>query len=180
MDCCLQHDFFDKPTRGSDVPRGLEIMLSLDAWGSTDYAMTFTSWGLHQSGVLVQDARELPSARMDLQYGASSALLKAKADLPSQLGQTTHTKGMPSDGADVLGVIQRPRTPETNATSQHATPTLRNTSLEPAASVSEHLHVPTDTLLDTRELGNATFEPDPLIIRNATTATLEPPRTVAM
>lgn len=71
-DCCLEKDFFERPVRlqgprGEEaVPRGMQVMLNMDAWGSIDYAMNYTFWGLYQSGVMVQDARELPSARDEM------------------------------------------------------------------------------------------------------------------
>jgi len=69
LDCCLQYDFFGRPVPaaggGDEVPLGTQIMLSMDAWGSIDYAMNYTDWGLYQSGVMVQDSRNLPSTRED-------------------------------------------------------------------------------------------------------------------
>jgi len=72
LDCCLQYDFFGKPVPipggedGEELELGLQVMLSMDAWGSTEYAMNFTYWGLFQSGVMVQDSRENPSTREEL------------------------------------------------------------------------------------------------------------------
>jgi hypothetical protein len=64
LDCCLQNDFYQKPAAGSSVSRGLSIMLNLDAWGSQEFSADFTSYGLVQNGVFVQDARRAPSTRM--------------------------------------------------------------------------------------------------------------------
>lgn len=70
LDCCLQHDLFEKivPIAGGrEGPLGMQMMLSMDAWGSIDYAMNYTYWGLYQSGVMVQDARENPSTRQEFE-----------------------------------------------------------------------------------------------------------------
>lgn len=72
LDCCLQYDFFGRSPEGGEATDqektlGTKIMLGIDAWGSVEYAMNYTFWGLYQSGVLVQDARENPSTREDIE-----------------------------------------------------------------------------------------------------------------
>jgi len=62
VDACYQLDFFDKPVDGG-ATRGMQIMLNLDARGSTDYALDLTPTHMLQSGILVQDVREHPSIR---------------------------------------------------------------------------------------------------------------------
>lgn len=64
FDCCLQHDFLEQP--GTNEPLGVELMLSMDAWGSTEYAKDFAN--LVQNGVLVQDRRTISSTRGTIEY----------------------------------------------------------------------------------------------------------------
>lgn len=61
FDCCLQHDLWEQPSKEGGSPFGLDLMISMDAWGSTEYAQDFAN--LVQNGVLVQDRREIVSSQ---------------------------------------------------------------------------------------------------------------------
>jgi hypothetical protein len=64
IDCCLEWDFFNKNlTVDHTLSRGMQVLLSMDAHGSTDYANDFMPYPLHQNGVLVQDCRVVQSIR---------------------------------------------------------------------------------------------------------------------
>jgi hypothetical protein len=64
VDACYLLDFFVKGRDDAGgTARGMEVVMNLDAWGSTEYAKGFQMEGMAQSGVLVQDVRELPSSR---------------------------------------------------------------------------------------------------------------------
>lgn len=60
VDCCLLYDFMAKGWE-QDAPQGLQFMMHLDAKGSTEYAKGFHLPWVTQMGVLVQDARDVPS-----------------------------------------------------------------------------------------------------------------------
>lgn len=62
VDSCYLYDFFVKGW-DTGTPRGVEVMMHLDAEGSTDYAQGFQMPDMAQGGVLVQDTREMPSER---------------------------------------------------------------------------------------------------------------------
>jgi hypothetical protein len=62
FDCCLEWDFFNKKVNDEHtVSRGMQLVMSMDAWGSTEYARDFMPYNMHQNGVLVQDCREVSS-----------------------------------------------------------------------------------------------------------------------
>jgi hypothetical protein len=64
MDCCLEWDFLNKKADdGHFLTRGMQVLMSMDAWGSTDYARGFMPYDMHQNGVLVQDCRHSESTR---------------------------------------------------------------------------------------------------------------------
>lgn len=62
VDCCLLYDLFGKGWE-QGKPRGLEFMMHLDAWGSTDYSKGLHLPWVHQGGVMVQNARDTPSTQ---------------------------------------------------------------------------------------------------------------------
>jgi len=63
MDCCLEYGLFYQPATHATpgLTRGMEIMMSMDAEGSTNYSATLSP--LEQSGVMVQDNRKIDSLR---------------------------------------------------------------------------------------------------------------------
>jgi hypothetical protein len=98
LDCCLQHDFFEKPAPGDNIPRGLKLMLNMDAWGSTQYASDFTFFGLIQAGVFVQDARASPSVREEFIRAQMSTLVKVNAGCPDVCRSPTCVIGSNTNG----------------------------------------------------------------------------------
>lgn len=62
VDSCYLYDFFVKGW-DTGTPRGVEVMMHLDAQGSMDFAKGFQMTDMAQGGVLVQDTREIPSER---------------------------------------------------------------------------------------------------------------------
>lgn len=64
VDSCYLYDFFVKGwDSDGGLPRGLEVMMHLDAKGSTEYSRGFQMGSMAQGGVMVQDTREMPSER---------------------------------------------------------------------------------------------------------------------
>lgn len=62
LDCCFLYDFLGKGWEEGS-PRGQQILMHLDAQGSTDYARGLHLPWVHQSGIFVQDAKNTPSTQ---------------------------------------------------------------------------------------------------------------------
>lgn len=86
LDCCLEWDFFNrKADEAHALTRGMEVLMSMDAWGSAEFAKDFNY--MQQNGVLVQDDREIGSDRMSLdKRGAAYSEPEARSR-PSQTAQ---------------------------------------------------------------------------------------------